>query len=148
MNCRHAVCAVRAHYCQICHPNFSLFAFLNKTHIGYTSFIALIAASYIIEQATVYFVNYFKLTRQHQLEPKLRPLLQSFGQKCMVCVSQCALCNVPRLVPSEVSVIARNAHEFGYSHSRMCVIELYGNLLRKQAPVGVVAPEAPHEIGE
>src|SRR4029453_1912455 len=66
----------------------------------------------------------------------------------VVGVRQRPLRDIPRLVPSELRVIEENTHQLGDGHRRMCVIELDGDLLGEQTPVGVVAEEAPHQIGQ
>ena len=88
------------------------------------------------------------MARQHALEPGDRPFLQRFGQQRVVRVGQSSLRDVPGLVPAEMRFVEQNPHQLGDGHRRMRVVELDGDLLGKRVPIGVAAPEAPHQIGQ
>ena len=55
---------------------------------------------------------------------------------------------VPGLIPSEVRVVEQNPHQLGDRQRRVRVVELDGDFFGKRVPIGVAAPEAPHEIGQ
>ena len=88
------------------------------------------------------------MTRQQLLEPHQRPFLQGFGQQRVVRIRQRPLREVPGLLPPQVRFIQQDAHEFRHRQGRMRIIELDGDFLWQCAPVGVTAPEAPHQIGQ
>jgi hypothetical protein len=100
------------------------------------------------EQAAVDLQDDLQVPRQHQLEPRQRPFLQGFRQQCVVCIRQRPLGEVPGLVPTQVRVIEQYAQQLGHRQRRVRIIELDGDVLRQRAPVGVPAPEAPHQIGQ
>ena len=77
-----------------------------------------------------------------------RPFLQGLGQQRVVRVGQRPLREVPGLVPAELRLVEQDAHQLGDGHGGVGVVELDGDLLGQRAPVGVAAPEAPHEIGQ
>ena len=66
----------------------------------------------------------------------------------MVRVGKGPLRERPGLVPAEMRFVQENSHQLGDGHRRMGVVELDGDFLGKRVPVGVVAPEAPHEVGQ
>ena len=100
------------------------------------------------EQAAVDLQDDLQVTRQQQLEPRQRPFLQGFGQQGVVRIRQRLLGQIPGLVPIQVRVVEQDAHQLGHCQCRVRIIELDGDVLRQRAPVGVPAPEAPHQIGQ
>ena len=88
------------------------------------------------------------MTRQQHLEPIQRPFLQCFGQQGVIGVGQSPLRQVPGLVPAEMRVVQQNPHQLRNGHGRVRVVQLDRDFLGKDVPVGVAAPEAPHEIGQ
>ena len=122
--------------------------FLDQAHPLEPSAVAREAGPDLIEQPPVDFIDDFKEPRLQDLEPGDRPLLQRFGEKGVVRVCQGPLCDLPRLVPSEVCLVEKNAHQLRNRHRRVCIVELNGNLLREPAPIGVAKAEASHEIGQ
>ena len=101
-----------------------------------------------IEQAAIDLEDDLQVTRQQHLEPGDRPFLQRFGQQRVVGVRQRPLREVPGLVPAEMRFVEQDAHQLRHRHRRMRIVELDRDLLGKRAPIGVAAPEAPHEIGQ
>ncbi len=64
----------------------------------------------------------------------------------MVCIRECSLRQIPGLIPAVLGVIEENAHELRNGHRRVCVVQLDGDFFRESVPIGIAAPETPHEI--
>ena len=148
VNRGHAVGAVRADDGQVGHADLALGAFLDQAHARDAALVAGEAVANLVEKAAVDLVDDLQVARQQHLEPGERPFLQRLGQQRVVRVGQRPLGEVPGLVPAEVRVVEQNAHQLGDRQRRVRVVELDGDLLGKRAPVGVAAPEAPHEVGQ
>ncbi len=88
------------------------------------------------------------MTRQQHLEPPERPFLQGLGQQRVVRVGEGASREVPGLIPIETRIIEQDAHQLGDCQRRMRVVELDRGFFGESVPVGVVCPEAAHEVGQ
>ena len=140
--------AVRADDCEIRHADVLAGAFFDHARACNPAFVTGESCSNAIEQAAVDLVNDFELTREHMFKPFHRPFLQCFGQQRVVRISEGPHCDIPRLVPSQVCFIQQNSHQLGDRQRRVRIVELDGNFLLEDPPVGVAAPEAPDEIGK
>ncbi len=148
MNRRDTVGAMRADDSKVSHPNLALGTLFHETYALNPSLISGKALSDLINQATIDFVDDLQMTRQHALKPGERPLLESFGQQCVIGVGQSPLCKVPGLVPTEMCFIEENPHQLRHRHRWMRIVKLNGNLVGKRLPVGVGSSEAAHEVGK
>ena len=75
--------------------------FLDKAHALRPRFVPWIAASDIVEEATIYLVNNLQMARDECLEKLDRPFFESLGKQGVIGVSQSADGDVPGLIPSE-----------------------------------------------
>ena len=66
----------------------------------------------------------------------------------MIGVGQSPVRDVPGLFPPEMRLIEQNSHQLRHGQGRVRVVQLNRDLIGEFAPVGIIAPEAPHEIGE
>ena len=66
----------------------------------------------------------------------------------MIGVGECSLGDVPSLIPAEMGLVEKDAHQFRDGHGRVGVVELNGDLVRESAPVLIVGAEAANDIGE
>ena len=144
----HAVGAVRPDDREVGHADPAFRSLLDKAHPPDALRVPGEAGTNVIQEAPVDLEDDLRVTGQQYLEPRDRPLLESFRQKGVVRVCQGPLRDVPRLVPSEVSLVEKNAHQLGNRHRRVRIVELNGDLFREPAPIGVAKAEASHEIGE
>jgi len=144
----HAVGAVRADDGQIGHPDSAVGPLLDKTHAPRALLLPGKTSPYRVEEAAIDLEDNLQVTRQQHLEPRKRPLFESFGQQGVIGVGQCPLRDVPGLVPPEMLVVQQDPHQLRYRQCRVRVVQLDRNLVRKRAPVGIGAPEAPHQIGQ
>ena len=148
VNGGHAVRAVRSDDGQIGHADFAHRALLDEAHAGETAFVAGEADARLVKMPAVDLVDNFQMTWQQAFEPFQRPFFQCFGQQRMVGIRQCPLRQIPGLVPTEMRVVQQNPHQLGNGHRRVRVVHLDGDFLGKGVPVGVAAPESPHEIAQ
>ena len=93
-------------------------------------------------------VDDLELARQQLLKVVQRPLLKRLGKQRVVGVGQGASRQIPGLIPPQLRVVEQDAHQFGDREGGMRIVELDRRLVRQGAPVSIVAPETPHEIGE
>src|SRR5437870_5248220 len=89
-----------------------------------------------------------QVARQQHLEPRERPFFERLGQQRVVRVRQRPLGEVPRLIPSEVSLVEQDPHQLGDGDCRVSIVELDGDLFGKRAPVNIGAPESSDQIGQ
>ena len=66
----------------------------------------------------------------------------------MIGVRQTPLGEIPGLLPSEAGIVEQDAHQFGYCHCRMRVVQLDRNLVGELSPIGVIAAEPADQIGQ
>ena len=145
----HPVRAVRADNGQVGHANLApAGTLLNEVDARHAAFVAWKAASNLVQQTTVDFIDDFQMARQHQLEPRKRPFLECFREQGMIRVGQRFLCDLPGPVPPQIGFIEQNPHQLGNSQGRVSIVELDSNFLWKPAPIGITVPEAPNQIGE
>ena len=148
VNGRHAVGAVRADNGQVGHADLALRTLLDEADVLDTAGVAGETLPHRLEQAAVDLQDDLEVTRQQQLEPRQRPFLQGFGQQRVVRIRQRPLGEVPGLVPAQMRFVEQDAQQLGHRQCRVRIIELDGDFLRQHAPVGVTAPETPHQIGQ
>ena len=148
MDRRNAIGAVRADDRQICHTDLVLRPLLDQADALDAALVARKAAPHVVEEAPVDLVDDLKLSRQHLLEIAQRPFFQRLGQQRVVGVGQGPPREVPCLVPPELRLVEQDAHQLRHRQSGMGIIELDRHLVRQLAPVGVVAAEAAHEVGQ
>ena len=133
---------------EVGHTDFTRRALLDETHAGETAFVAGEADARLVKMPAVDLVDNFRMTRHEAIEPFQRPFFQCLGQQRVVRVRQSPLCEIPGLVPTEMRVVQQNPHQLGNGHRRVRVVHLDGDFLGKGVPVGVAAPEAPHEVAQ
>ena len=143
-----AVGAVRAHDGEVGHPDVAIAALLDEAHLPGALALVGKPRPHLIQETLVDIQDDLEMARQHQLEPSQRPFLQRLGQQRVVGVGERAPGDIPGLVPSEAGVVEQDAHQLGNGQARMGVVELDRGLVGQRAPVGIVPPEAAHEIGE
>ena len=143
-----AICAVGADDRQIGHPNLVLVAFLDQADAGHAGLVAGIPMAHVGEEPAIDLEDDFELPRQQPLEIMQRPFLQRLGQQRVVGVGQRPAREIPGLLPLQVRLIEQDAHQLGHRQGGMGVVELDRDLVGKRAPVGVVAAESPHEVGQ
>src|SRR5262249_13593672 len=146
MDRRDTVSAMRADDSKVGHPDLALWALFHETYSLNAVLISGKASSYLINQATIDFIDYFEVTGQHPFKPDDRPFLKSFGQERVISVGQSPSSKVPSLIPSEMHLIEQNPHQFWHRHRRVGIIELNSNLVRECAPVCVGLAEAADKI--
>src|SRR6185437_4172327 len=64
----------------------------------------------------------------------------------MVGISEGSSTSIPCLIPSQVSVVEQDPHQLRDCKARVCVVQLYGDLGRKLAPLGIAVAKAPDEV--
>ena len=148
MDRRDAVGAVRADDRQIGHADLVLRPLLDQAHALDAGLVAGKAAPHVVEEAPVDLVDDLELPRQHLLEVVQRPFFQRLGQQRVVRVGQGPLREVPRLLPAELRLVEQDAHQLRHRQGGMGIVELDRDLVGKLAPVGVVAAETAHEVGQ
>ena len=146
VNGRHAVGAVRADNGQVGHADLALGTLLDEAYALDAAGVAGETLPHRLEQAAV---DLQLISRCRGSSARTTPAAISPGLRaCVVRIRQRPLGEVPGLVPAQVRVVEQDAHQLGHRQRRMRIIELDGDFLRQHAPVGVAAPEAPHQIGQ
>ena len=148
VNRRHSIGAVRADDGQIGHPDFALGAFLDEAHAPHALLVARKPHSDRIEEAAIDLEDDLRAAWRQYLEPGERPFFERFGQQCVIGVGQSPLCDVPGLVPPQMSVVEQDPHQLRDRHRRMRIVHLDRDPFRQRAPVGIGAAEPPHEVGK
>ena len=142
----HAVGAVRADDGEVRHADLPLAGLFHQAHALHPSAVAGEPGPDLVEQAPVDLEDDLEMAREQQLEPRQWPLLQRLGQERVIRVGERPSGEIPGLVPAEVRLVEQNSHQLGDGQRRVRVVELDGDLAGKRVPVGIGAPEAPHEI--
>src|SRR6516165_2161736 len=99
-----------------------------------------------IEVTRVDCVDDLQVPRENAFEQWHWPALQRFWQQCMISVGESADGNLPGLVPRDVVMIDKDAHQLCDRDARMSVIELDCGLFRKRINAAKGPCVSAHEI--
>src|SRR5215471_721024 len=144
----HSIGAMRSDNGEVCHANLSRRRLFYQTDALNSLAVSWETNSYFVEQAAVNLVNNLKLPRKHRLEPCDGPLLECLRKQCVIRIRQCLSCQIPGHVPSQVRIIQKNAHQFGYCHRRVGVVQLDSCLIRQFLPITVVAQKPTNHVSD
>src|SRR5262249_62399043 len=79
VNCRNAVGAMRADNRKVGHPHVLRWPFLDQAHTLDEAVITRMQCSDLVQQTAIDLENDLLMTRQQDIEPLERPLLECFG---------------------------------------------------------------------
>src|SRR5262249_9521067 len=139
---------VRSNDSEVGHTNLALAALFDKAHTRDAPLVAREPEANFVQKPPVDFIDDLQMPWDQYFEPRDGPFLKRFGQQRVIGVSECLLCQVPGLVPPQMSIIKQYSHQFGDCQRWMRVIKLDCCLLGQLVPVRIGTPKAADQVGE
>ena len=133
---RHAVYGVAGHDGQMGHLHLSV---IDDGHLADLLLVARILLLDLNHEAAVDLLDNLINTGKQAGEQLDGPFLQGLRHDRMVRVSTGLRGDLPRLIPLQAFLIHQDAHQLGYRHSRMRIVQLEGGLLVELADIVMVS---------